>query len=242
MYSMRPELQQKNVKVALRDGPPARQVPVSKVRAWRGLAARSYVLGAMLTLLAVTLDWSGRLSAVERWFYDERARHCQFFTPPPPDRLVHVDIDDVALETIGRWPWPRTTLAQIVDELRLAGADALSIDILLPEPEKLEAIQRSDGASEVVDHDANLAAAFQRFGKVLVPVAFNFALRPPPTPRYSALVNLLRHDLELSMDEALRRIDAAPDASARTTEDEFLEARREAISERLLAAQWHGPR
>lgn len=239
---MRPELQQKNVKVALREGPPGRRIASPRVRAWRGLTARTYALGALLTLLTVTLDWGGRLSAVERWFYDQRARHCQYFTPPPPDRLVHVDIDDVAIETIGRWPWPRTTLAEVVDELRLAGADALSIDILLSDPSKLEASQRPDGV-EVVDHDANLAAAFGRFGRVLVPVSFTFALRATPTPGYSALVNVLRHDLELPMDEAYRQAaTAAPGQHGRMTEDEFLEARRQAISERLLEAQWHGTR
>ena len=39
-----------------------------------------------------------------------------------------IDIDDAALETIGRWPWPRSTLAEIVDEVRLAGADVLALD------------------------------------------------------------------------------------------------------------------
>ena len=78
---------------------------------------------------------AGGLGALENWLYDHRALYFQHFTPPPTDRLVHLDIDDAALETIGRWPWPRSTLADIVDEVRLAGADVLALDVIFREPQ-----------------------------------------------------------------------------------------------------------
>ncbi|MCP2937967.1 CHASE2 domain-containing protein, partial [Salmonella enterica subsp. enterica serovar Typhimurium] len=33
-----------------------------------------------------------------------------------------VDIDEASLRRIGQWPWPRTTLAQLVDRLASYGA------------------------------------------------------------------------------------------------------------------------
>src|SRR4051812_20327846 len=101
-------------------------------RAQRTRTARSFLLGLTLTLLVVLADRAGALSDLEYWLYDQRARHFQHFTPRPTDRLIHLDIDDGAVETIGRWPWPRTTLANIIDEVRLAGAEAMSMDVILP--------------------------------------------------------------------------------------------------------------
>jgi len=157
---------------------------VRVARALRNHTLRAFSLGLLLTLLAICLDWGGKLVSIERLFYDRRARFCQFFTPAPIDKLVHVDIDDAALEEIGRWPWPRTTLGEIVDELRLAGADALALDILLTEPEPPNFVRRHDGSFEIVDHDANLSAALKKFGRMMVPVTFDFTSRPPPTPQF----------------------------------------------------------
>src|SRR5690242_7808298 len=102
----------------------------------RSTAFRSCVLGVCLTLLVVIIDGLGGLEGPERSLYDWRALHFQSFTPAPSDRLVHLDIDDTALKTIGRWPWPRSTVAEVVDEVRLAGADVLALDIIFPDPQE----------------------------------------------------------------------------------------------------------
>src|SRR5439155_811840 len=63
----------------------------------RRLLIDSLFIGAALTLLVVAVDATGLLAPVEDFLYDQRARHCQFFSPPPSDKLVHLDIDDAAL-------------------------------------------------------------------------------------------------------------------------------------------------
>ena len=65
----------------------------------------------ILTLLVVIADSPvfDALLPMERWLYDRRCRYCQFFPPPPTDRLVHLDIDDAALDDVGGWPWPRAS-------------------------------------------------------------------------------------------------------------------------------------
>ncbi|HZK81701.1 MAG TPA: CHASE2 domain-containing protein, partial [Humisphaera sp.] len=210
---------------------------------WRHLGARAWTIGIALTLATAGLDWTGHLQPIERWFYNQRALHCQFFTPPPTDRLVHVDIDDSSLETIGRWPWHRTRLAEIIDELRLAGAEALSLDILLADPQEPRAVVKRNGAIEPVDDDANLANAIRRFGKVVTPVSFTVEPRPAPTPQYAAMLEALLGDLELSREAVGGRIAAKfGAASTPPTEDEFLAARRQAMAERLAQSMEHGVR
>src|SRR5437588_1023640 len=100
-------------------------------RIQRRLLIDTSVIGITLTLFVAILDYSTRiLQPLDDWFYDRRARLCQFFTPKPTDRLIHVDIDDQALAVIGQWPWPRAQFAEIIDEIDAAGAKAISMDII----------------------------------------------------------------------------------------------------------------
>ena len=104
-------------------------------RSERRLLVDTSVLGVLLTVLAVAMGWAGGLAATERFFYDLRARDCRFFTPPPTDKVGHLDIDDRTLEVMGAWPWPRSRLAEIVDEISLAGTKALAMDVIFSEPQ-----------------------------------------------------------------------------------------------------------
>lgn len=52
-----------------------------------------------------------------------------------PVRIV--DIDEASLKKLGQWPWPRTQLAKLVDELSELGAAAITFDIVFPEPDRL---------------------------------------------------------------------------------------------------------
>ncbi len=54
-----------------------------------------------------------------------------------PVRIV--DIDEASLKKLGQWPWPRTELAKLVNELNELGAAAIAFDIIFPEPDRLSA-------------------------------------------------------------------------------------------------------
>src|SRR4051812_46973601 len=43
--------------------------------------------------------------------------------------VVIVDIDDESLRKIGQWPWPRTRVADLVNELTNLGAAAIAFDV-----------------------------------------------------------------------------------------------------------------
>jgi adenylate cyclase len=45
--------------------------------------------------------------------------------------VVIVDIDDASLATLGRWPWPRTRLARLVEATHRSGALAIGFDMVM---------------------------------------------------------------------------------------------------------------
>ena len=54
-------------------------------------------------------------------------------TPSVPVKIVA--IDDASLEKVGRWPWPRTTLARLFAKLAAGKPRVVGVDVILTEPE-----------------------------------------------------------------------------------------------------------
>src|SRR5262249_4670643 len=48
-----------------------------------------------------------------------------------------VDIDEKSLAKLGQWPWPRTSIADMVINLTNLGAVAIAFDIVFSEPDRL---------------------------------------------------------------------------------------------------------
>jgi len=51
--------------------------------------------------------------------------------------VVIVDIDEDSLKAIGQWPWPRTTVADLVTRLTQLGALTIGFDVIFPEPDRM---------------------------------------------------------------------------------------------------------
>src|SRR5688572_26179627 len=184
------------------------------------------MLGVALTLAVIALDAADLLAPLERWAYDKRAALFQDFSPPPTTELVHVDIDDGALEAIGYWPWPRSTLADIVEELHRAGAKAVALDVVFSE---LQSQQQ----------DARFAEAIRNAGNVLVPTSFELDTPAVASPAQRGVTELLRTDLELGWDVVSARLrEAYPDL----TESQYLAGRAEAINHRVARERGRGCR
>jgi CHASE2 domain-containing sensor protein len=124
----------------------------------------------LLTYVAVFAQSTGYLTRLEHVLYDQRVAHCQRYMPPPTQALVHLDIDDTAVAQIGRWPWHRDVMAEILEEIRLTGPKVLAMDILFAEPEELA----YDRTGKAIDRDAKLTETIRKFGRVLVPASFTF--------------------------------------------------------------------
>jgi adenylate cyclase len=53
---------------------------------------------------------------------------------PAPVRII--DIDEESLKKFGQWPWPRTVLADLVENLGQMGAAAIVFDMVFAEPDR----------------------------------------------------------------------------------------------------------
>lgn len=219
------------------------RVPLKAFHINRRLVQDSLVVGAALTIMVVLLDLAGALTPLERWLYDRRAYYCQFFSPPPTDTLVHLDVDDNTLDSVGAWPWQRSTLAEIFDEIALAGPKALAIDVLFPEPQKVELRKRPDGTLYEVDHDAALAASLQNLGSAIIAVDTPF--NPPDPPLNKSLVEILSANAELPSSTATDLLKKRG-FTQRDAADAVLRfydvSRREGILDRILVELNNRPR
>lgn len=92
--------------------------------------------------------------------------------------VVIVAIDEASLERFGQWPWPRTLIADLIEKLRAAGASAIGIDLLFPEPDRLSPEQLAPLVQAMAPelaarlkslrrNDASLAAAIKSAPVVL---------------------------------------------------------------------------
>ena len=90
-------------------------------------------LVAALAAAALVLGLGERLS---RPLYDL----WQTISPAPaPSRQVQVvAIDADSLRAIGGWPWSRFYMARLVQEISKRGASAIGLDLLMPEPDRLD--------------------------------------------------------------------------------------------------------
>jgi len=189
----------------------------------RKLLVQSSLIGTGLTLFVMVVYLLGGLAPMERLLYDRRARDCQYFTPAPTDRLVHLDIDDRTLEAVGRWPWPRSELAHIVDELRLAGARTIAFDIILPDADP--------------GHDEVLATAIARHGGVLIPIHFDVEKPKKTSAAVEALADALYENVELGVTEAnallVRKGFTVDELTEQTDDNQFIVTRRDAMLRRI---------
>lgn len=102
----------------------------------------SLLLG--LVILLITNFNLGSLNEVykrlELFAYDLRMQAHLAFSPPlaQPEgaHVAILDIDEESLQKIGRWPWSRATLAQLVNNLAEAGAAVIGFDVLFGEAER----------------------------------------------------------------------------------------------------------
>ncbi len=104
----------------------------------------------------------------------------------PDPRIVIVDIDQRSQEILGRWPFPRSHFARMLDALREDGARVVAFDIVFHQPDETAGLlhtlearlaqQMQPGASDPAvrtelerlkaefDHDRRFAEALRRFG------------------------------------------------------------------------------
>ncbi|MFP4418729.1 MAG: CHASE2 domain-containing serine/threonine-protein kinase, partial [Chitinispirillaceae bacterium] len=90
---------------------------------------------------------------IEHVFYDF---NISFAAKEIPDSVVIVGIDDESISSIGGFPWPRSTMASLVEKIQQARPGAIALDFFFPYRDE-------------PDHNDSLEAVFSRIPKLVLP-------------------------------------------------------------------------
>lgn len=159
---------------------------------------REWALLALILLPLVAFLSQGRLTTLDNLIYDRLLG----WPPVAQDaRLLLVEIDDRSLAAIGRWPWPRSVHAELIERLRQAGAELVLLDVIFTETGQPVA-------------DAQLAEAVCRAGNVLLPLLREGGARQGrapgeilPFPALSDCARALGHiNVEADADGVVRSV------------------------------------
>lgn len=141
------------------------------------MARVQWGIGIAITLVMLVLSRTDLLDRLEFVIQDFNAQQFTARSPGPDPQLVMIGIDDVSISTVGKWPWPRERLAQVVRELDRAGAGVIALDLLQDDPQApYPELDPSDPGrvARMVDGDAEFAAAVKAQGRVVLGGSFPF--------------------------------------------------------------------
>ncbi|MHB8977682.1 MAG: CHASE2 domain-containing protein [Trichloromonadaceae bacterium] len=143
----------------------------------RRLGRRPYPDGSLRFLLACSLLLAllfvglqvihpRLLSFLENRWYD------QLLTQMPAgtrsSEVVIVDLDERSLERYGRWPWPRSRVAQLLSSIQALGPRVIGLDILFADLDSSAAAPGADG------HPDQVLAKTLTNGTYVLGYAFSF--------------------------------------------------------------------
>lgn len=157
-----------------------------------------FPLGVLCALLLVQFqDPLFRMRIRDLSFDQLQKMHPARYADDIPLRVVA--IDDPSLAAVGQWPWPRTVMAQIVDQLTTLGARVVVMDLILAESDRtspeqvkqfwLDNAQLDTLLASFPSHDQMLSASFARSRVVAGVVAQNTYAPNPPPPSHARFVS-----------------------------------------------------
>jgi adenylate cyclase len=80
----------------------------------------------------------------------------------PDPRIVVCAVDGDSVHKLGRWPWRRTLVAELIDRLRADGAKVVALDIVFSDPSP------HDAGYDLSADDRVLAASIRNAGQVVL--------------------------------------------------------------------------
>src|SRR5690242_17284034 len=164
-----------------------RNIEAIPLRRW--LRLNALLLGLVLVLSMTSPVTTLNLKLSDVYF---RMRPAQ----PVSSSVALVMIDDATLARVGRWPWPRQRLAQLIRAVTAQHPLAIGLDVLLPE-------------SEDERNDAELAAAIASAPNLVLATKISGSpqgkLWSDPLPRFAKLAKGVGHVQAIVDDDGLCR-------------------------------------
>ncbi len=138
------------------------------------------------------------------WRWDNLLYDAQlsFWTRTVSNDIIIIAIDDESLYEIGRWPWPRSTHASLINKLEMESPKAIGLDIIFNEHDSNNPIS-----------DILLARAMRASGKVVLPIFMSqestnaYPIEALPLPEFTNNAAALGHvHIDISEDGIARRV------------------------------------
>ena len=142
------------------------------------------------------------LTRIDNIFYDIQLRiHIWSHPGALKTNVAIIDVDDASLKELGRWPWPRSLLGKLVEELKQDGVVVVATDMMFSEPDvntvntilnaldakKLTTPDISSALNQIApeyEQDGIFAHSLQDLdsvlGMVLLPTRQQQGILPPP--------------------------------------------------------------
>jgi adenylate cyclase len=166
-------------------------------RGWRAAAIGMVLWVSMLGVYELRPRFVERLELV---LLDAHFRLRGATAPQHP--IAIVAIDEASIDAVGRWPWTRTIVADLIDRLTELGVSAVALDVIFSEPETvpdaalLDRVRAEllgiDGAGERIDAvaarlddsapDRVLERAIERSERTLLGMFFRTDAGDVPSP------------------------------------------------------------
>lgn len=125
----------------------------------------------------------------------------------PADEIVIVDIDNASIEKMGRWPWPRSLMARVIEIINNGQPRLIGLNIIFSEPQESDGLQALmeiartfpqvvpeatpqsrerfmesiEAARRHLDHDHALQVALASQQNTVLPIFFKDALVNAPS-------------------------------------------------------------
>jgi len=156
------------------------------------------VLTIFLLVLGISLTL---LDGLKRWDLTLYDLFSTLHYQQPAEDVLILAIDELSLREFGRWPWPRTIHARLINKLRQGGARAVGYDVIFSEPSR-----------ENPEDDLVLARAVRENGRVILPVFHEKEMRDGPLRLVLPLPELVNSaaglghvDVRLDADGVVRK-------------------------------------
>jgi hypothetical protein len=109
-----------------------------------------WFFGVVVSVVMLILGNGELLQGLERKAYDMGvgSRHAR-----PSDKVAVIAIDKPSLDNIGRWPWSREIMADMVDKLAAAKAKVIATTVFYSEPQRDQGLAYINKLIEPVRRD-----------------------------------------------------------------------------------------
>jgi adenylate cyclase len=133
-----------------------------KNRLYRLLSVTPFKISLILVVLTILLFLMNNpffylmeLKTLDLRFLSRGAR------APGPETVI-ATIDEKSLAELGRWPWPRSTMAKLVDTLKGYGARAVGFDIVFAEPDENSSLLQLTELSKEIERIGTVNPAIRK--------------------------------------------------------------------------------